>query len=542
MNVQNALGPTGHIDSFSRDNLPPADQWPEINHEIYDYPPILNAGVEFTDRMVEKGFGDHTALIGNGRRRTYKELTDWTNRLAHALVGIGVRPGDRVLIRSANNPAMVACWLAATKAGAVVVNTMPMLRAGELTAIIDKAEVKYALCDTRMMYELATAAKTSGFLKTVIGFDGTANHDAELDRMALQQPVRFEAVRTGRDDVALLGFTSGTTGSPKATMHFHRDLLIIADGYAKEVLGVTPDDVFVGSPPLAFTFGLGGLAIFPLRFGAAATLLEQATPPNMVEIIETYKATVCFTAPTAYRAMMAAMDKGADLSSLRAAVSAGETLPAPVYDEWMEKTGKPMLDGIGATEMLHIFVTNRFDDHRPACTGKPVKGYEAKVVDDDMNDMADGETGRLAVRGPTGCRYLGDDRQLKYVRDGWNITGDSFWRDEDRRFHFAARNDDMIISSGYNIAGPEVEAALLSHEDVSECGVVAAPDEERGNIVEAHVVLKEGVSGDDAAIKRLQDHVKATIAPYKYPRSVVFIDALPKTETGKIQRFRLRKS
>lgn len=542
MNVQNALGPTGHIDSFSRDNLPPADQWPEINHEIYDYPPILNAGVEFTDRMVEKGFGDHTALIGNGRRRTYKELTDWTNRLGHALVGIGVRPGDRVLIRSANNPAMVACWLAATKAGAVVVNTMPMLRAGELTAIIDKAEVKYALCDTRMMYELATAAKTSGFLKTVIGFDGTANHDAELDRMALQQPVRFEAVRTGRDDVALLGFTSGTTGSPKATMHFHRDLLIIADGYAKEVLGVTPDDVFVGSPPLAFTFGLGGLAIFPLRFGAAATLLEQATPPNMVEIIETYKATVCFTAPTAYRAMMAAMDKGADLSSLRAAVSAGETLPAPVYDEWMEKTGKPMLDGIGATEMLHIFVTNRFDDHRPACTGKPVKGYEAKVVDDDMNDMADGETGRLAVRGPTGCRYLGDDRQLKYVRDGWNITGDSFWRDEDRRFHFAARNDDMIISSGYNIAGPEVEAALLSHEDVSECGVVAAPDEERGNIVEAHVVLKEGVSGDDAAIKRLQDHVKATIAPYKYPRSVVFIDALPKTETGKIQRFRLRKS
>jgi 2-aminobenzoate-CoA ligase len=542
MNVQNALGPTGHIDSFSRDNLPPADQWPEINHEIYDYPPILNAGVEFTDRMVEKGFGDHTALIGNGRRRTYKELTDWTNRLAHALVGIGVRPGDRVLIRSANNPAMVACWLAATKAGAVVVNTMPMLRAGELTAIIDKAEVKYALCDTRMMYELATAAKTSGFLKTVIGFDGTANHDAELDRMALQQPVRFEAVRTGRDDVALLGFTSGTTGSPKATMHFHRDLLIIADGYAKEVLGVTPDDVFVGSPPLAFTFGLGGLAIFPLRFGAAATLLEQATPPNMVEIIETYKATVCFTAPTAYRAMMAAMDKGADLSSLRAAVSAGEALPAPVYDEWMEKTGKPMLDGIGATEMLHIFVTNRFDDHRPACTGKPVKGYEAKVVDDDMNDMADGETGRLAVRGPTGCRYLGDDRQLKYVRDGWNITGDSFWRDEDRRFHFAARNDDMIISSGYNIAGPEVEAALLSHEDVSECGVVAAPDEERGNIVEAHVVLKEGVSGDDAAIKRLQDHVKATIAPYKYPRSVVFIDALPKTETGKIQRFRLRKS
>lgn len=535
------LGPSAHLDSFARDNLPPADILPEFLLDGFDYPPYLNIGVELTDKMVEHGFGDHTALIGNGRRRTYKEMTDWTNRLAHALAeDLGVRPGDRVLIRSANNPAMVACWLAATKAGAVVVNTMPLLRAGELTKIIDKAEIKFALCDTRLMDEMAKAAKDSGFMKTVVGFDGTANHDAELDRLALTKPVRFEAVRTGRDDVCLLGFTSGTTGSPKATMHFHRDILMIADGYAKEVLGVTPDDVFIGSPPLAFTFGLGGLAVFPLRFGAAATLLEQATPPNMIEIIETYKATVCFTAPTAYRAMLQAMEEGADLSSLRAAVSAGETLPAPVYDAWIEKTGKPMLDGIGATEMLHIFISNRFDDHKPACTGKPVTGYEAKIVDDEGNVVADGEVGRLAVRGPTGCRYLADDRQANYVQNGWNITGDTFWRDGDGYFHFAARNDDMIISAGYNIAGPEVEAALLAHPLVSECAVVGAPDEGRGEIVEAHVVLNEGAAASDLTVKLLQDHVKAAIAPYKYPRSVKFIDALPKTETGKIQRFRLR--
>ncbi len=537
------LGPTAHIDTFARDNLPPADQWPDFLLDKFPYPEHINAGVELTDRMVEKGFGDHTALIGNGRRRTYKELSDWTNKLAHALVSdLRVKPGNRILVRSANNPAMVACWLAATKAGAVVVNTMPMLRAGELAKIVDKAEITHALCDTRLMDEIVACGKNSGHLKTIVGFDGTANHDAELDRLALEKPVTFEAVNTGRDDVALLGFTSGTTGAPKATMHFHRDLLIIADGYAKEVLGVSPDDIFVGSPPLAFTFGLGGLAIFPLRFGATATLLETASPPNMIEIIEKYKATVCFTAPTAYRAMLAAMEEGADLSSLRAAVSAGETLPAPVYDDWMRKTGKPMLDGIGATELLHIFISNRFDDHRPACTGKPVTGYEAKIIGEDGEDLPAGEVGRLAVRGPTGCRYLADqDRQGGYVTNGWNITGDAFSMDDDGYFHFAARNDDMIISSGYNIAGPEVEAALLSHPDVAECGVIAAPDEERGSIVEAHVVLAEGVEPSAAMAKLLQDHVKATIAPYKYPRSVKFIDALPKTQTGKIQRFRLRE-
>jgi 2-aminobenzoate-CoA ligase len=537
------LGKTAHTDTFARDNLPPPEQWPELPLDRFDYPEELNAAVELTDRMVERGFGDQVALIGNGRRRTYKELSDWTNRIAHALVeDYGVKPGNRVLVRSANNPAMVACWLAATKAGAVVVNTMPMLRAGELTKIVDKAEITLALCDTRLMDELVACAKNSRFLRKVIGFDGTANHDAEIDRIALSKPVRFEAVRTGRDDVALLGFTSGTTGEPKATMHFHRDLLIIADTYAREVLQVKPDDVFVGSPPLAFTFGLGGLAIFPLRFGATATLLENASPANMIEIIETYKATIAFTAPTAYRVMLAAMDQGADLSSLRVAVSAGETLPAPVFNDWTRKTGKPILDGIGSTELLHIFITNRVGDAAPACTGRPVTGYEAKVVDEAMNEKPRGEVGRLAVRGPTGCRYLADERQKSYVREGWNLTGDAFWQDDNGYFHFAARTDDMIISAGYNIAGPEVEAALLSHPDVKECAVIGVPDDERGQVVQAHVVLKDGVVDDSDTARRLQDHVKATIAPYKYPRSVRFIDALPKTPTGKIQRFRLRHS
>jgi 2-aminobenzoate-CoA ligase len=542
--ISASLGPSGHVDDFARRNLPPSGLWPELllDRSEFQYPEYLNAGVELTDRMVEKGFGDHTALIGNGRLRTYKELADWSNRLAHALVeNYGVKPGHRVLIRSGNNPALVAAWLAATKAGAVVVNTMPLLRAGELSKIIDKAEISLALTDSRIADELVACAKTSRFLKQVVNFDGTSNHDAELDRVALSKPVRFEAVKTGRDDVALLGFTSGTTGEPKATMHFHRDLLMIADGYAREVLGVTPDDVFVGSPPLAFTFGLGGLAIFPLRFGATATLLENAAPPEMIRIIETYKATICFTSPTAYRAMMAAMDQGADLSSLRLAVSAGETLPAPVFESWTRKTGKTILDGIGSTEMLHIFISNREGSAAAGSTGTPVTGYEAKIVDENMNELPAGAIGKLAVRGPTGCRYLADSRQTNYVRDGWNLTGDSFTRDEHGRFSFVARSDDMIISSGYNIAGPEVEAALLSHPSVAECGVVGAPDEARGMIVKAYVVTAAGITASEALTTELQEYVKQAIAPYKYPRAIEYVAQLPKTETGKLKRFALRQ-
>src|SRR6478735_8101278 len=542
--AQPRLGPTAHVDTFTRDNLPAFDLWPDLllDRPEFQYPDYLNAAVELTDRNVERGFGDRIALIGNGRRRTYKELADWSNRLAHALVeNYGVKPGNRVLIRSGNNPALVAAWLAATKAGAVVVNTMPMLRAGELTKIIDKAEVALALTDSRIADELVACAKTSRFLKQVVNFDGTSNHDAELDRVALNKPVRFDAVKTGRDDVALLGFTSGTTGEPKATMHFHRDLMIVADGYAREVLGVTEDDVFVGSPPLAFTFGLGGLAIFPLRFGATATLLENAAPSEMVKIIETYQATICFTSPTAYRAMMAAMDKGADLSSLRIAVSAGETLPAPVFESWTRKTGKTILDGIGSTELLHIFITNRVGDAAAGTTGRPVSGYEAKIVDEDMNELPPDTIGKLAVRGPTGCRYLADSRQSNYVRDGWNLTGDSFVSDEAGRLSFVARSDDMIVSSGYNIAGPEIEAALLTHPAVAECGVVGAPDEARGMIVKAYVVLAGGAKADAALTQALQDHVKQTIAPYKYPRAVEYVAQLPKTDTGKLRRFALRQ-
>jgi len=536
------LGPTAHIDTFSRDNLPAELLQPEFLLEKYSYPDYLNVSQQLTDSMVEKGFGDHVALIGNGRRRTYKELTDWTNRLANALIdNYNLKPGNRVLIRSANNPAMVACWLAATKAGAVVVNTMPMLRSGELDKIIDKAEITHAMCDSRLLKDLEQSFEKSNYLKYLIAFDGTANHSSELDEIALEQSVKFKSVQTGSDDVALLGFTSGTTGEPKATMHFHRDLMIIADGYAKEILKVSDKDIFVGSPPLAFTFGLGGLAIFPLRFGATATLLEDASPPNMIEIIQKYKATVCFTAPTAYNFMLSAMEEGVDLSSLRAAVSAGETLPAPVYKEWLKKTGKPMLDGIGATELLHIFISNRFDDHNESCTGKPVKGYEAKIVDQDMKEVARGKVGRLAVKGPTGCRYLADKRQSEYVIEGWNITGDSFYQDSKGYFYFAARNDDMIISSGYNIAGPEVESALMSHSSVFECAVIGVPEGKRGSIVRAYVVLKEEFKDDDKITKILQDHVKNTIAPYKYPRSIIFVDALPKTKTGKIQRYKLRE-
>lgn len=540
--TQLTLGISAHADEFTRRNLPPPALWPQFTSGIEAYPDRLNAAVELTDAMVEKGFGDRTALIGQGRARTYSELTLWSNQLANALQKeYGVRPGERVMIRSANNPAMVACWLAVTKVGAVAVNTMPMLRAKELQQVIDKASVTLVLCDARLLDELRTCVDVSGQAVRVVAFDGTASQEEALDRAALAQPGVFNALATSQDDVALLGFTSGTTGQPKATMHFHRDLLAVCDSYAKEVLQVQSTDVFVGSPPLAFTFGLGGLTLFPLRYGACAVLLENASPPNLIDIIQRYKATICFTSPTAYRAMLAAMDAGIDLSSLRVAVSAGETLPAPTYNEWLAKTGKPMLDGIGSTEMLHIFISNRLNDSKPGCTGKPVTGYEAKILGKDGQEAPIGQPGALAVRGLTGCRYLDDPRQAKYVQNGWNITGDTFYQDDQGYFYFVARNDDMIISGGYNISGPEVEAALMSHEAVAECAVVASPDEARGSLVCAHVVLRNGWTDSDATTKVLQEHVKATIAPYKYPRRIVFTAALPKTATGKIQRFVLRQ-
>ncbi len=534
---------TAHIDTFTRDNLPPEKQWPEFLLENFYYPEQVNVGVELTDVMVERGFGRHRALIGYGRERSYQELSDWTNRLAHVLVeDLGVEPGNRVLIRSANNPAMAACWLAATKAGAVVVNTMPMLRAGELSKIVNKSESTFALCDTRLMGELTSCASTSPFLKKIVGFDGTSEGDAELDRLAKRKPTEFEAVKTGRDDVALLACTSGTTGEPKVTMHFHRDLLAIADGYAKEVLQVTPEDVFIGLPPMAFTFGLGGLAIFPLRFAATSVLLEDISPAKMSDIIKQYQATVCYASPTGYQTMLESMSDSEDLSSLRLAVSAGETLPAMVFNDWKAKIGKPLLDGIGSTEMLQTFISNRIDDQRPGCTGQVVSGYEVKVIDDNGAMVTNDTAGRLAVRGPTGCRYLADTRQSDYVVDGWNITGDCFSMDEKGYLYFVGRTDDMIISGGYNIAGPEVEAVLQNHAYVRECAVVGAPDVKRGSIVEAHVVLNDNLATDSKTVKTLQDYVKASIAPYKYPRSIVFCNALPRTQTGKIKRFLLKQA
>ena len=486
----------GHVDTFARDSLPPAPQWPDLllDRPEFQYPEYLNAAVELTDRLVEKGFGDNTALIGNGRRRTYKELADWSNRLAHALVeDFGVKPGNRVLLRSGNNPAMVAAWLAVTKAGAVAVNTMPLLRAGELAKIVDKAQVSLALTDSRIADELVACAKDSRFLKKVINFDGTANHDAELDRVALSKSVKFDAVKTGRDDVALLGFTSGTTGEPKGTMHFHRDLLIIADGYAREVLRVTPQDVFVGSPPLAFTFGLGGLAIFPLRFGATATLLESATPANMIEIIETYKATISFTSPTAYRAMMAAMDEGRR-PVLAAHGRVGRRDPARAgvrrLDPQDRQTDPRRHRLHGAAAYLHHQSPGRCHGGRNRKTGRRLRSQDRRRRHAGGAATAPSAISPCAARQAAGISPT-SGRPSTCATAGISPATTSC-RDANGVFHFAARADDMIISSGYNIAGPEVEAALLSHPDVAECAVIGAPDEERGQIVQAHVVLKAG--------------------------------------------------
>jgi 2-aminobenzoate-CoA ligase len=403
--------------------------------------------------------------------------------------------------------------------------------------------VKLALCDTRLMNELVTTAKTSRFLKKVIGFDGTANFDAELDRIALAKAVRFQAAKTSRDDAAIIAFSTGATGEPKAAVHFHRDLLAIADGYAKEVLGITPEDVVVGTTPLAFTFGLGGLVIFPLRFGAASVLFEEGTATDLVGEIKTYKATIAFAGPSIYGRVLTLKPSPEALASLRIAVSAGDVLAAQTFDAWTARFSAPLLDGIGGTEMLHIFVSSRVGDAVSGASGRQVTGYEVKILDADMQEAprGTGTVGHLAVRGPTGCRYLDDPRQRDYARDGWNLTGDLFTQDEDGRFHFVARADDVIVSSGETIAAPEVEAALLSHSSVSDAAVVGIPDKERGEAVKAFIVLAPGEAGSALAVKRLQDHVKATIAPHKYPRSIRFVDALPKTVTGKVRRFALRQ-
>ncbi|KPH82122.1 benzoate-CoA ligase family protein [Bosea vaviloviae] len=532
---------SGHIDSFTRDNLPPPEQWPQIDLDKagLSYPQRLNAVTELVDDHVAQGRGARTAIIGDHLVWSYAELAQRINRIANVLTrDLGMLPGNRVLLRAANTPMMVAAYLAVIKAGGVVVATMPMLRAVELVYPIRKARIALALCDHRLLGELETAQAQAPELMRIVAFGVWG---CELDTLMAQPGYEhFEPVDTSSDDVCLIGFTSGTTGEPKGTMHFQRDLLVICDAYGAKVLKASPQDRFIGSAPLAFTFGLGGMVLFPFRIGATAVLPDKTGPADLIDAIERHKASVIFTAPTAYRAVLDKLD-GRDISSLRICVSAGETLPKPVFDAWLAKTGLPLMDGIGATEMLHIFIAAPREAIRPGSTGLPVPGYEAKIVDDEGGEVPDGTPGRLAVRGPIGCRYLADERQFNYVQNGWNVTGDSYIRDADGYFWYQARSDDMIISSGYNIAGPEVEACLLAHPDVMECGVVAAPCPERGSIVKAYVVLREGVRGDAAMLKTLQDHVKAGIAPYKYPRAIDFVPALPKTASGKLQRFALRR-
>ncbi len=532
---------SAHIDHFARDRLPPAAAWPEIDlsHSNYAYPERLNAAVELLDRWVEKGHGEARCLIGAEGTWSYRDLQDRVNRIANVLTReLGLVPGNRVLLRAANTPMMAACYLAVLKAGGIAVGTMPLLRAAELKAILRKAEISHALCDAALAEELETARASCPGLTELRTWN--AEGAESLDALMAKQSTDFAAVDTAAEDISLIAFTSGTTGEPKGCMHNHRDLLVICDGFSREILRPEATDLFCGSPPLAFTFGLGGLLLFPLRVGAASLLLEKATPPELVKAIEAHKATVCVTAPTAYRAMLTALE-GHDISSLRKGISAGEALPKATSDAFFAATGLRLIDGIGATELLHIFISAREEEIRPGATGKAVPGYTAAVLDEAGDPLPPGQVGRLAVKGPTGCRYLADARQRKYVQDGWNITGDAYLMDEDGYFWFQARADDMIISSGYNIAGPEVENAVLTHPAVAECAVVGKPDPERGALVKAFVVLKPEAKPCPALAKEIQDHVKAAIAPYKYPREIEWRDALPKTQTGKLQRFRLRE-
>ena len=532
------ISQSAHVDTFTRDNLPPQAGWPEFLFKLPElhYPASINCAAELVDRHVLAGAGSRRCLVTDTETWTYQDLLAKSNQIARVLVEeTGMVPGNRVLLRGPNNPWLVAAWFGVLKAGGVAVTTMPLLRAGELRTVVDIAEVDLAVCDHRFVADLEAAAAPN---VTTLLYGGSGQDD--LTQVAGRKPARLVNVATAADDVCMLAFTSGTTGKPKATMHFHRDVLAIADTFSKHVLRPTPDDLFAGSPPLAFTFGLGQSVIFPLRAGAATYLLEQPSPAGLLEAVEAHRITVLATAPTAYRAMIPTLP-AADISSLRACVSAGETLPSATWEAVHEASGIRLIDGIGSTEMLHIFISAGGDEIRPGSTGRAVAGYEAEVQDPDGRPVPDGEWGRLAVKGPTGCRYLRGDRQSTYVRDGWNVTGDVYARDSDGYFHYQARADDMIISSGYNIAGPEVEEALLRHPDVAEVAVVGAPDEDRGMIVKAVVVLRPGAELGSEPAKTLQDFVKSQIAPYKYPRVIEFADALPRTATGKLQRFRLRE-
>ncbi|MGH8737847.1 MAG: AMP-binding protein [Burkholderiales bacterium] len=531
---------TAHRDRFARDNLPPHGQWPEFLFELpqLNYPARMNCAAELLDAALARGHGARVAIRAPDGTCTYAQLLAQANRLANVLVSeMGLVPGNRVLLRGPNNPLMAACWFAVIKAGGIAVATMPLLRAKELTEIVVKARVTHALCDRRLAQELEAARPGCPTLKQIkYWYDDAPD---SLDALAARQPAAFRNVDTAAGDVALIAFTSGTTGKPKGTMHFQRDVIAMCDCFPRSCLEAGANDVFCGTPPIAFTFGLGGMLCFPLRLGASTVLVERLAPDSLLETIQSFRATVCFTAPTMFRAM-AGIAHNYDLGSLKKCVSAGEALPDATRQLFKQATGIEIIDGIGSTEMAHIFISHTPRRVRRGATGYAIPGYRATVLDDDGKPCPPGTVGRLAVKGPTGCRYLADARQKDYVRDGWNLTGDAYKMDQDGYFYYQARTDDMIVSAGYNIAGPEVESALLAHAAVAECGVVGWPDEARGTIVKAFVVLKPGYQRTAAMIAELQEHVKKSIAPYKYPRAIEFPDALPRTETGKLQRFKLR--
>jgi 2-aminobenzoate-CoA ligase len=547
-----ASSASAHTDPFARDHLPPAALWPELCFDLPElqYPALLNCVAELLDLALARGIGARIALRGEHDNWTYAQLHEQVNRIAHVLRGpLGLQAGHRVLLRGANTPMMAACILAVFKAGCIAVPTMPLLRAGELAVIATKAEVNAVLCADNLRGEVEAMELSPAARQCTLYFgsgpgsgasaSASASVSSTLESLMAAQSAQFTPVDTAADDVCLISFTSGTTGVPKGTMHFHRDVLAICDCFPRSVLATQTDDIFIGTPPLAFTFGLGGLLLFPLRVGASAVLLERLTPEALLVAIQTYRASICFTAPTFYR-QMAPLFASYDLASLKKSVSAGEALPVATRESWRQASGLTMIDGIGATEMLHIFISAAGDQVRAGATGKPIPGYQACILDQQGQPVGPGVIGRLAVKGPTGCRYLADARQRDYVFNGWNLTGDAYEMDADGYFYYRSRTDDMIISAGYNIAGPEVEDALLRHPAVAECGVIGRADEERGQIVEAHIVLKPAYQASPELALQLQEFVKAQIAPYKYPRAIRFLTALPRTETGKLQRFKLR--
>jgi 2-aminobenzoate-CoA ligase len=529
--------PTGHLDTFCRDSLPPRELWPDLLFDALPelaYAPRLNCAAELLDSRIDAGDSGRNAILFPGGLWTYGELYATVNRIAHVLVDdLGLIPGNRVLLRSPNTPLLAACWLAVVKAGGVAVCTMPMLRRRELSYIADKAQIRLALSDARLAGECDPAMR-------IVPFQGDGG-EGSLEALMRDKPAGFTPCDTAADDAAAILFTSGTTGQAKGTLHFHRDVLAVTDCFPRHVLRPATDDVFCGTPSLAFAYGLGGLLLFPLRFGAATLLLDQTAPAHLLQGIQDHRATICFTVPTAYRTL-STLAGSYDLKSLRRCVSAGETLPAPTFEAFRRATGLQIIDGIGSTEMLHQFISAADGDIRPGSTGRAVPGYQAQVVDENGAPVAPGIIGRLAVRGPTGCRYLADpERQRGYVQNGWNLTGDAYLMDEDGYFWYQARTDDLIVSAGHKIAAPEVESVLLDHPKVQECGVIGAPDEHRGHIVMAFVVLTPGAEPGEETVKELQDYVKTHIAPYKYPRRIEFVDSLPRTETGKLQRFKLRQ-